>query len=51
MEEVFIESEQYLENTIEESERREPVIEKLRDTNSSQCDQMQSLFSKHFYCS
>ena len=51
VEEVFIESEQYLENTIEESERREPVIEELRDTNSSQCDQMQSLFSKHFYCS
>ena len=46
MEEAFIHSEQNLENTIEESERREPVIEELRDTNSSQCDQMQPLMLK-----
>ena len=45
-EEAFIKSEQDLENTIGESERREPVIEELRDTNSSQCDQIQSLMPK-----
>ena len=46
VEEAFIHSEQNLENTIEESERRERVIEELSDTNSSQCDQIQTLMLK-----
>ena len=46
VEEAFIHSEQNLENTIEESERSERVIEELSDTISIQCDQIQTLMLK-----
>ena len=43
LEETFNKSEQILEETKEENERRSEVIEELSDKNSTQCDEIQTL--------